>query len=200
MFARLMTAAVLIGGALAGFGAQAQTKETTINVIGNFSGTTQSKQIEQPFWNEQVGQTSGSKIKVIFNTWNDMGLKGPEVGPLIQRGVADIGNLVLQYVSGDSPVNEGSDLAGLSPSLGDLRRVIDAYDLVLSEFCDKEGLKILANLSFQAQILYCRSEINSLADLKGKKVRIGGVTQSDLMAAFGASGVPIAFGEVTQAL
>ena len=197
------TIGVVLGLILSAFSvslAQAQLKETTINVIGNFSGTTQSRLIEQPFWKEQIGQRSDGKIKVNFNAWNDMGLKGPEIGRLLQRGVADIGNLVLQYVSGDSPINEGSDLAGLSPSLNDLRRVVDAYDPVLAEFYDKEGLKILGNLSFQAQILYCRSEVNSLADLKGKKIRTGGVTQSDLMAAFGASGVPIAFGEVTQAL
>jgi TRAP-type C4-dicarboxylate transport system substrate-binding protein len=45
-----------------------------------------------------------------------------------------------------------------------------------------------------------RTPMRTLADLKGKKIRVQGVSQSDIAKAFGASAVTIPFGEVVPAL
>jgi TRAP-type C4-dicarboxylate transport system substrate-binding protein len=130
-----------------------------------------------------------------------MGLKGDEVHRLMQQGVAQIGHISLGRMSGDFPIVDASDLAGLSPALQDLRAVVDAYRPVLDSFFEQElGLIPLTYQSFQAQILYCREPVTSLADLKGKKVRAHGASQGDFLTYFGASAVPMAFGEVQQAL
>ena len=56
------------------------------------------------------------------------------------------------------------------------------------------------DLRLPAAEFYCRDDINSVDDLKGKKIRVQGVSQSDLAKAFGASAVTIPFGEVVPAL
>ena len=59
---------------------------------------------------------------------------------------------------------------------------------------------ILGTFPFPEQVFYCKGDIKSIADLKGKKVRVQGTSQADFVAALGGVGVTIAFGEVVPAL
>lgn len=175
--------------------------ETQLNVIGNVSVTTQFREIQKPFWTEEIPALSGGKIKVNFKGWNEMGLKGPEGLRLAQKGVTQFASFQLGHVSGEAPINDTTDLAGMSPTIQDFFEVTQAFRPVLEKFyVDNFGLKILTMQSFQAQILYCRDEVKNLSDLKGRKIRSSGVSQSDFLSALGASGIPMSFGEVQQGL
>ncbi|ODT81333.1 MAG: hypothetical protein ABS76_12915 [Pelagibacterium sp. SCN 64-44] len=181
--------------------AQDDLPETQLNVIGNLMVTTLVKQVEEPFWEQTVPAESDGKITVNFQSWEEAGLKGEEVHRIMEQGLAHIGHISLGRMSGDYPIVDASDLAGLSPSFDDLRTVVEAYRPVLDEFFTTQlGLQPLTYQSFQAQILYCRNPVTSLADLQGLKVRGSGASQSDFLQRFGASSVPLAFGEVQQAL
>ncbi len=65
---------------------------------------------------------------------------------------------------------------------------------------ERYNSEIVATFGFPQQVFFCRDDINGVADLKGKKIRVQGVSQSDLAKAFGASAVTIPFGEVVPAL
>lgn len=172
-----------------------------INVVGNLGITTQSKQIEAPFWTGEVGEKSAGAVSVNFKPWNEMGLKGPEVFRLLANGVMHVATAQLGHHAGDAPINDGNDLAGLSTTMDEFRAVSDAFRPVLSEYyADKLGLHVLTLQSFQSQILYCRDAFTGLADLAGRKVRSSGASQADFIEYFGGTGVNLAFGEVQQAL
>jgi len=197
-------AALALAAGLAAAAAAAAASDlpkTQINVVGNLGITTQSKTIEGPFWNEQVTKASGGAITAKFSPWNEMGLKGPEVFRLLSNGVMNIATAQLGHHAGDAPINDGNDIAGLSPDMTVFRKVTDAFEPVLAAYYrDKLGLKILSMQSYQAQILYCRSEFKQLADLKGRRVRTSGASQADFVEHFGGAAVNMAFGEVQQAL
>jgi TRAP-type C4-dicarboxylate transport system substrate-binding protein len=181
--------------------AQADLPETKLNVIGNLLVTTLVREVEKPFWNERIPAESGGRVTANHQAWEEAGLKGEEVHRIMQQGLAHIGHISLGRMTGDYPLVDASDLAGLSPSFEDLRKVVDAYEPVLDEFFQTElGLIPLTHQSFQAQILYCRDEVASLRDLQGKKVRASGASQTHFLEHFGASAVQLAFGEVQQAL
>lgn len=175
--------------------------ETEINAIGNVSVTTQFRDIEKPYWEEVLPKLTGGKVKANFKAWNEMGLKGPEGFRLSQRGQTHFATFQLGHISGEAPINDTTDLAGMSPTIDDFHKVTMAFRPVLEKLYEEEfGLKILSMQSYQAQILYCRDEVKNLADLKGRKIRSSGVSQSDFLGALGASGIPVSFGEVQQAL
>ena len=175
--------------------------DTELNVIGNVSVTTQFKTLQKPFWTKKIPEASGGKIKVNFKGWNEMGLKGPEGLRLLMKGQTQVASFQLGHVSGEHPINDTTDLAGMSPTINDFAKVTAAFRPVLEEFYrDKFGVKILTMQSFQAQILYCRDELKGLADMKGRKVRSSGVSQSDFLSAIGASAIPMSFTEVQQGL
>ena len=187
--------------ALTAGSALAQTySKATLNVVGNLGITTQSQQLEVPLWTKVLPAATGGALSGTIKPWNEMGLKGAEVFKLLRQGVYDVGATQLGFLAGENAINDATDLAGVSTTLETFWEVTTRFRPVLEQYYEKQGLKTLAMTSFQAQVLYCRSEFKSLADLKGRKVRTSGASQADFVEYFGGSGINMAFGDVQQAL
>jgi TRAP-type C4-dicarboxylate transport system substrate-binding protein len=195
-------AAALGGIALLAGAAGAQPiPETRITVLGNIGITTQSRTLEAPFWTQHIREVSGGRIHVNFRPWNEAGLRGPEVFRILARGQANIATGQLGHHAGDAAINDGTDLAGLTASFEEFRRVTDAFRPVLTRFYEERlGLTPLTFQSYQSQVLFCRTPLSGLADLRGRRVRTSGASQGDFVAYFGGTPVDMAFGEVQQAL
>lgn len=179
--------------------AQAQTK-ANLQVVGNLGITTQSKELEAPFWAQKVPGATGGRITASFKPWNEMGLKGPEVMKMLGQGVFDVGTTQLGFLAGDNAINDATDLAGLSADIDTFHKVTAAFRPTLEKHYDAQKVKVLGMFSYQAQVLFCRNEIKSLAGLKGLKVRTSGASQADFVSYFGGSGVNMNFGDVQQSL
>jgi TRAP-type C4-dicarboxylate transport system substrate-binding protein len=196
--------ATLAGAAAiaASFGAAAQDlPRTELKIVGGIGITTQYKLLEQPYWSQKIPAASKGAITAEIKPWNEIGLKGPELFRLLQRGVMDGTTGFLGHMAGEIPINDGVDLPGASPNYDTFRAVSTAFRPVLEEYYEKElGLKILGLWSYQAQVLFCRSELKGLADLKGRKVRTSSASQSEFIGYFGGSGIPMSIGEVQDAL
>ncbi len=191
--------------ALAGFAFAAHAGDTLpktkINIVGNLGITTQYKDLEAPFWTEKIPAASNGAITATIKPWNEMGLKGPEVFRLLRQGLYDIASAQMGHMAGDAPINDATDLAGLSPTIETLHQVTEAFRPEYERYYEDEfKVKLLGLWSFQAQVLYCRDQIRGLSDLKGKRVRTSGASQSDFIEHFGGSGINMAFAEVQQAL
>lgn len=199
---RFSTIAAAGGLALLAGAASAQTiPETRITVLGNLGITTQSRNLEAPFWNAGIRDASGGRIQASFRPWNEAGLRGPEVFRILARGQANIATAQLGHHAGDAAINDANDLAGLTSSLDEFRRVTDAFRPVLTRFYEERlGLTPLTFQSFQSQVILCRTPLNALAELRGRRVRTSGASQGDFVAYFGGTPVDLAFGEVGQAL
>lgn len=197
----LTAAAVAIGGLASGAAPAQELPETEIAVIGAIGIHPQYKSYEEPFWRDQVPAQSGGRIAVTIRPWTEMGLKGPEVLRLIQRGNFQLGTVNLPYNAGESALVEGHDLPGLAPTSADFKAVSAAWREPLAQHLkDRFGVDLLAMFSYSAQVLYCRDEFKSLADISGRKVRVSGAAQAKFVEALGGSGINVNFGEVHQAL
>lgn len=194
----LVATAVCIAGGGTAF---AQSPKYNLQVVGNLGITTQYKDLEAPFWNKDIPAATQGTVAASIKPWNEMGLKGAEVFKLLSQGVFDVGTTQLGFVAGDNAINDATDLAGVSPDIQTFRDVTLAFRPYLEEYYEKQlRVKPMGMFSFQAQVLFCRDEIKSLSDLKGRKVRTSGASQADFIGYFGGSGINMAFGEVQQAL
>ena len=191
-----MTAALAVGTAHA----QALPK-TQLRVVGSISSLPQYKDFEVPFWTKTLPEKSNGAISAEIKGFNEMGLKGPEVLRLMGQGVMEIGATVMGYLAADDPANEMIDMAGLLPDVATARKVTEALRPVYEKlYREKFGVEVLGFGTYPAQALYCNGEIKGLSDIKGKKVRVSGRSQSELVAALGGTPVTLAFGEVVPAL
>jgi TRAP-type C4-dicarboxylate transport system substrate-binding protein len=184
--------------------AQAQTQglpKTHLRVVGSISNLPQYKEFEVPFWTKQLAERSGGAVTAEIKGFNEMGLKGPEVLRLMGQGVVEVGATAVFYLAGDDPTNEMIDIAGLLPDVDTARKVTDAAKPVLEKlYREKFGVEVLGFGTYPGQVVYCNADIKSLADLKGKKVRVAGRSQSEFIEALGGTPVTMAFGEVVPAM
>ena len=194
----------LIIAALAVLGTAAHAQDlpkTHLKVVGGLSNLTAYNDYEKPFWTKTVPELSNGQVTAEIKGFNEMGLKGPELLRLMSQGVIEFGTATLSYFASDNPINEAIDLAGLAPDVKTARAVTEAFEPVYARvYGDGANVKLLGISTYPAQVLFCNAEINSLADVKGKKVRTSSRTTAELVEALGGASVTMAFGEVVPAL
>lgn len=196
-------AAVQVAAVLGVFPALAQEPlaETSLKMIGSSSFMPLYTEHERPFWTEVLLERSDGKIKVDITSHNEAGLKGPEMLRILQMGVADVTSPIFGYLASDNPINEAIDLAGISPDAETARKVSEAWQAVVDEeYREKHSATVLGVLTYPAQVIFCKDEISSLADLEGRKVRTGNRSLAEFVEAVGATSVTMPIGDVVPAL
>lgn len=174
---------------------------TQLRIVGSLSNLGPYKDHELPFWTQHIPERSGGKLTAEIRGFDQMGMKGPEVLRLLGQGVMEFGGVPMYYLAADDPGIEMIDIAGLLPDAATARRVTESTRAFYEKrLRDKFRVELLGLGAFPAQVLYCNAPITGLKDVAGKKVRVGGRSQSELVAALGATPVTMSFGEVVPAL
>jgi TRAP-type C4-dicarboxylate transport system substrate-binding protein len=200
---RWKSAATLVAGAVLFCGtAQAQQLDKKeFNVIGTWNFLTNWQKLEQPLWTTDIPTASGGSIKGNIKSITEVNLKGTELLRLLKQGVFDVAAALPIYVEDGGAVIEASDIAGVAKDFKMGRDIAAAWMPEMQKIMkERHGALILATFPFPEQVFFCRGDIKSIEDLKGKKIRVQGTSQADFAAAVGASAVTIAFGEVVPAL
>jgi TRAP-type C4-dicarboxylate transport system substrate-binding protein len=172
-----------------------------ISVVGSWSSLPLHSVFEVKFWGTTLPEASGGALSVTINSFDQMGLRGADVFPLLRDGVSDFGISVGDHTAADAPEIEALDVPLIAMTVEDARRMVDAgRDMVASIMERRFRAKLLAIAPYPPQVVFCRGEVGSLADLQGKRVRGSGSMTTQLLTALGAQGVNIAFGETPGAL
>lgn len=160
----------------------------------------QYTKVDQPLLRDGINKATNGRVEVTLSSWPERNVNGPEVLRLVRSGQVDIAAAPLTTVSGDVPMLDGVDLAGMNADIAQARKVADAMVPVANKDLERLGIKLVATYPFSGQMLFCRKPVMSLADLKGLKVRTNGPSASDLIKSLGGQPVSLAFGEVYTAL
>lgn len=175
--------------------------KTSFTYVGTWGNLSLFNKVERPFWENTIPEKSNGAVTVKVQPFTEMGLKGGEILRLLRNGVFEMSATLLSYIGGEVPEAEAIDLAGITRDIDQAHRISDAYKPVLSEvFESRYGVKLLAIVPYHAQIVYCRSPIDTIDDFQGLKVRASGRSQGDMIEALGGTAVGMAFGEVVPAL
>jgi len=196
----LLVSAIAMFGALAAASAQDLPK-THFKVVGLQSHLNSFKTGEKVFWEETLPKASKGQVTGDITAQDLNGLKGPEILRLMKLGVIDFSSGVIGYMSGDSPQFDGVDLAGVSPNMATTRKIVDVYEPVLNRIMEEQyGAKLLMLFPSPPQVLWCKTPVTKVDDLKGKKVRVFTTSMADLIGGLGATTVTMPFGEVATSL
>ena len=200
--ARSVVAAGLGAGVLLAAGAAgAESKKTSLKVVGTWANLTNYYDYEKPFYQSRLPKASGGKIKAQLNPITELGLKGWEVMRLLKLGVFDVSHGVYGYVASEDPTLEGVDLSSVSKDFAEARRVVEAYEpVIIKRFHKVFGAKYLYTFRWPSQMIWCNSPVDKLSDLKGKKIRVYSTTLGDFVNGVGGTSVTISFAEVVPAL
>ena len=173
----------------------------SIKGVGTWGNLTNYQKHEGPFWNGQIAKTTSGKIVGDMKPLTELGLKGFEIMRLLKLGVFDYAYGLPGYVAAENAIFEGADLSSLTQDIGTQRKVADAYFPTLEKaFAEIYNAKLLQLYPFPSQMLWCKGDVNSIADLKGKKVRVYATTLGDFVEGVGGTSVTVPFAEVIPAL
>lgn len=175
-------------------------KVTMLAVTQPLPTQPQYTRVDVPYLREMVPARSGGRIEVTLSTHAERNLSGTEIVRLVRSGQAELGAGTLTTLSGDVPILDGIDLAGLAPEIGIARRIAEEMMPVANRDLERFGVRLVIIYPFPAQVVFCRQPFASLADLRGRKVRTFGNSLVDLVSALGAQPVSIGFPEVYSAL
>jgi TRAP-type transport system periplasmic protein len=152
---------------------------------------------------DKLAELTGGKTKIAHHHSGALGGER-EVAQQIQLGAVDFGPITTAPLSTLIPEMSVFQLPYIFRDYDHVFKALDGSDTILKYYdavLDKKGLRLVGFIAAGYRGIYGHAAINSLGDIKGKKVRV----QEDkiLVATFKALGMistPIAFPEVATAL
>jgi TRAP-type C4-dicarboxylate transport system substrate-binding protein len=173
----------------------------TVRALGSFTNQIQSTMIEVPFYKKLKAEAAAKNLDIQFRTMDELGQKGYTALRQLKEGTFDIIQMQTGYISGDDPHWSELTLIGIKPDLDTCREAANAYRPILDKgLAEKFNGRLLALWPYGAQMFYFKGPIKSLADFKGKKIRILTRPSADFVAYLGATGVTMPFPEVYTSL
>ncbi|HEV8617532.1 MAG TPA: TRAP transporter substrate-binding protein [Methylomirabilota bacterium] len=194
----LSSLALLI--AMASTTAGAQTRELT---MGNVNPAKHGTTLAAQQFADKLGELTGGKVKVIHHHSGALGGER-EVAQQVQLGTVDFSPVTTAPLSTLVPEMSVFQLPYIFRDYQHVYAALDGSDTIRKYYepvLDRKGFKLVGFIAAGYRGIYGHYPINSLADVKGKKIRV----QEDkiLVATFKALGMistPIAFPEVATAL
>ena len=181
--------------------ALADDRPVVIKAVGTWGSLTNYQKHEGPFWNDLIAEASEGQIIGEIKPQTELGLKGFEIMRLVKNGVFDFAFGLPGYVAAENAVFEGADLSSLTQDIETQRKVSQAYFPTLEKaFAEIYNAKLLMLYPFPSQTLWCNAEVNGIADLEGKKIRVYATTLGDFVEGAGGTSVTVPFAEVIPAL
>lgn len=170
-------------------------------VVGSWSSLPLYQDFETPFWTQKLPEMTQGEFTAQLTSFDQMGIAGSDVYRMLGDGVFDVGATVADYTVGDAPELEGLDVPLVATTAGEARAMVQAArPMVENIMRDRFNAEVLGIAPYPPQVVFCKGQVASLADLKGKKVRGSGRMTTKFLEALGAEGINIAFSEVPGSL
>jgi TRAP-type C4-dicarboxylate transport system substrate-binding protein len=167
-------------------------EEISLVVIGQPSSTGALQgQKEVPFF-ETLPKRTRLPFRVSYRPSEKSGFKDTHQLQMLHDGVFDLASLRF-------PQNRQTE--PLIPDFATARQVVSAYEPTLDRGLQRRfHVKLLGIWTFGPQELFSRTPLRGLADIAGRKVRVGDASLSPVISALGAIPVVIPFDDTRQAL
>jgi tripartite ATP-independent transporter DctP family solute receptor len=180
--------------------AAAQTREL---VMGNVNPAKHGTTLTAQQFADKLAELTGGKVKVVHHHSGALGGER-EVAQQVQLGTVDLSPVTTAPLSTLVPEMSVFQLPYIFRDYAHVYAALDGSDTIRKYYdpiLDRKGLKLIGFIAAGYRGIYGHYPINSLADVKGRKIRV----QEDkiLVATFKALGMistPIAFPEVATSL
>ena len=177
------------GPAIAADNWQAYTYWGTPNVIG-------SKGFKK--LTEDIEQASGGELKVKFNLGGTLSINATNINSAVSDDIVQIADDAFYH--GAVPIAAIAALPFLVRGIDDMNKVMAIVLPLAERDYAKKGITVLGYYVYPPQVFWFRGSVGSLAEVKGRKVRITSAEQGAIVTAFGGTPVQLTSAEVPAAL
>lgn len=192
-----LLAAASVAAAVAGFGVVSASAQEVLK-ISSWIPPHAVNTVLFPQWIKQIEEATDGRVtgKIEFGL-------APPPGQidLVEDGTADVAWIFHGYNPGRFVTTKLIELPGYE---GDAEAASvahwRAHEKFLAKAEEHEGVRVIAMMTHGPGQIHMREAINGLADLNGKKIRIGGGVSADVGAALGVVGVQVPAPKVYETL
>ncbi len=148
---------------------------------------------------EAVNKESGGAIEIELFPNGALGRSPLQQAQMVLDGVADMAWIIASYTPGRFHDNEVFELPGMFRDLKEATLVFTRL-VVGGKIKGYEDYYPIALFGTAPYSLHARTPINSIADIKGKKIRVSGAMEGETLKALGAVPIGMPVTEVPEAI
>ncbi|MDO5090104.1 MAG: TRAP transporter substrate-binding protein DctP [Cardiobacteriaceae bacterium] len=179
---------ILIASAFAlAFAAHAET--VTLKYASFLPATTSNNSVTLPKVKEKLEAESGGTLTMEFFPGGTLGAGAKTQMRLVMNGGADAAEIPVPYNPGRIAGIDVFELPNLSKDNTDAS-LITMKMIESGEMSGLDKFVVLGALQAGPYLIHSKAPVEKLADLEGKRIRVSGAVQSDIVKAF--KGVPVA--------
>jgi TRAP-type C4-dicarboxylate transport system substrate-binding protein len=145
-----------------------------------------------------VDKATGGKLKIQVHPGASL-FKAPEIKRAVQGGQAQIGEILISGYSNEDPIFGVDSVPFLATSFKDAEKLWKASRKAVESRFAKQGMMVLYAVPWPPQGIYSSKPLNSMADMKGLKMRTYNPYTSRIAELAGAQPVTIQAAELAQA-
>ncbi|MGD9834450.1 MAG: TRAP transporter substrate-binding protein [Piscinibacter sp.] len=187
--------ACALSGALFAAGAHAQTQWDL--PTGYAASSFQTENVQQ--FATEVAQATGGKLKIVLHP-NGSLYKANEIKRAVQSGQTQAGEFILSGAANENPLFGVDSIPFLADSYPAAKRLSEASRPAIDKLLAAQGMKLLFVSPWPGQSLYSSKPVDTVADLKGTKMRAYNPATSRIAQLAGAQPTTIQLAELSQAL
>ena len=146
----------------------------------------------------EVDKATSGKLRITVHS-NASLFKANEIKRAVQGGQAQVGEILISGYSNEDPLFGVDSVPFLATSYADAARLWKASRKALEDRFAKQGMLVLFSVPWPPQGIYSSKPLNSIADMKGLKVRAYNPYTSRIAELAGAQPVTIQVAELAQA-
>ena len=148
---------------------------------------------------KRIHEATGGQVEIILN---DSLVKGTQLAQSVRDDRVQLSTILAGYYSATNPEFGLSQLPGLMNNLKEFKEVFYGFwrGDMNRIFDENYNSKVLCWGLFAPQNLISIKPVNTVADFKGKKIRVHNIETATLVSALGAKPTPMPASEVLPAL
>ena len=146
---------------------------------------------------KEVDEATGGKLKITVHA-NGSLFKANEIKRAVQAGQAQIGELIISGLANEDALYALDTVPFLATSYADSKKLWQASKQAVEARLAKNGLKVLYSVAWPPQGLYSKTELNTIGDLKGMKIRSYSPTVARMIELMGGQPVTVQAAEVYE--
>jgi TRAP-type transport system periplasmic protein len=147
---------------------------------------------------EEVSANAGDALSIKVHSGGSL-IKHPEIHRAVKSRQVQIGEVFIGRLGNDNPIFKLDNIPFLATDFDAAMKLYKASKPEIEKQLEEDGLKLLYTVPWPAQDLYSNKPVNSLADIKGLKMRAYSPTTSRLADLMGTTPVNVPFSDVAQA-
>jgi TRAP-type C4-dicarboxylate transport system substrate-binding protein len=147
---------------------------------------------------EDVKKASNGALDIKVHSANSL-IKNPEIKRAVQTGQVQIGEIFKPNLGPEDPVFELDAIPFFAASYKEARALLEVSRPAITEKLMKQGLRVLYMVPWPSQAFFTKKPINSVAELKGLKMRTYNAQTARLAQLMGVVPTTVQATEIPQA-